>query len=184
MYEICALTGLITPPAIGHSVFFFLGVENWATAHGLYRCAVYWLLSEPMSTRLLNSISSGICCQNTQFIMYRTTSAQHWSCIEQHLHSKKVVCSKILIKCFIMTDFDKFHCEAVAKGGESRWCFDSMFPWYTKSKVNSNGVCNYYDFIRRDGLSLAILQLFNIVQSAFGENINMTVKIFWLFTVG
>ena len=32
----------------------------------------------------------------------------------------------------------------------------------------------YYDFIRRDGLYI----LFDIVQSAFGENINMTVKIF------
>ena len=50
---------------------------------------------------------------------------------------------------------------------------------YTKSKVNSvnsNGVCNYYDFIRREGLSLAIW--FDIVESAFGENIHMTVKIF------
>ena len=44
--------------------------------------------------------------------------------------------------------------------------------------MNSNGVCNYYDFIPRDGLSLAMWQLFDIVQSAFGENINMTVKIF------
>ena len=34
------------------------------------------------------------------------------------------------------------------------------------------------DFIRRDGLSLALWQLFDIVQSALGENINMTVKIF------
>ena len=44
---------------------FFFGVECWAAAHGLYRCAVYRLLSEPMSTRLLNSISSRICRQNT-----------------------------------------------------------------------------------------------------------------------
>ena len=51
-----------------------------------------------------------------------------------------------------------------------------MFPRYTKSKVNSNGVCNYYDFIPREGLSLAIW--FDIVESAFGENIHMTVKIF------
>ena len=42
------------------------------------------------------------------------------------------------------------------------------------SKVNSNGVCNYYDFIRREGLSLAIW--FDIVE--FRENIHMTVKIF------
>ena len=49
-----------------------------------------------------------------------------------------------------------------------------MFPLYTKSQVNSNGVCNYYDFIRREGLSLAIW--FDIVE--FRENIHMTVKIF------
>ena len=42
-----------------------------------------------------------------------------------------------------------------------------------RSKVNLNGVCNYYDFIR-PGLSLTIW--FDIV--AFGENIHMTVKIF------
>ena len=33
-----------------------------------------------------------------------------------------------------------------------------------------------HDFIRREGLSLAIW--FDIVQSAFGENIHMTIKIF------
>ena len=33
-----------------------------------------------------------------------------------------------------------------------------------------------YDFIRREGLSLA--KWFGIVESAFGENIQMTVKIF------
>ena len=38
------------------------------------------------------------------------------------------------------------------------------------------GVCNYYDFIRREGLPFAIW--FDIVESAFGENIHMTVKIF------
>ena len=149
-------------------VLFFFRAESWTTAHGLYRCAVYRLLSEPMSTRLLNSISSGICCQNTQFNMYSTTSKQQEGCTFKDSHPK----------CFITTNFDKFHREAVAKGGESRWCFDSMFPWCTKSKVNSNGVCIYYDFIRRDGLSLAIWQLFDIVQSAFEENINMIVKIF------
>ena len=37
-----------------------------------------------------------------------------------------------------------------------------------------NGVCNYYDFIRREGLSLAIW--FDIVE--FRESIHMTVKIF------
>ena len=55
---------------------FFSRVESRATAHGWYRCAVYRLLSEPMSTRLLNSISSRICRQNTQFNIYTTTSKQ------------------------------------------------------------------------------------------------------------
>ena len=143
---------------------FFFGVESWAAAHGLHRCTVYRLVSEPMSTRLLNSISSRICRQNTQFNMYTTTSKQQEGCTFKDSHPK----------CFITTNFDKFYREAFARGGESRWCFDSMFPWYTKSKVNSNGVCNYYDFIRREGLSLAIW--FDIVE--FRENIHMTVKIF------
>ena len=58
------LGGVINSP---RSIFlgFFSGVESCAAAHGLYRCAVYRLLSEPMSTRLLNSISSRICRQNT-----------------------------------------------------------------------------------------------------------------------
>ena len=120
--------------------------------------------SEPISTRHLNSISSRICRQNTQFNMYTTTSKQQEGCTFKDSHPK----------CFITTNFDKFHREVFARGGESRWCFDSMFPWYTKSKVISNGVCNYYDFIRREGLSLAIW--FDIVE--FRENIHMTVKIF------
>ena len=72
------------PPFLG----FFFGVESWATAHGLYRCAVYRLLSEPMSTRLLNSISRRICRQNTQFNMYTTTSKQLEGCTFKDSHSK------------------------------------------------------------------------------------------------
>ena len=64
--------------------------------------------SEPMSTRLLNSIFSGICRQNTQFNMYSTTSKQQ-GCMFKDSHPK----------CFITTNFDKFPREAVAKGGES-----------------------------------------------------------------
>ena len=89
---------------------FFSHVESRATAHGLYRCAVYRLLSEPMLTRLLNSISSGICRQNTQFNMYTSTSKQQEGCTCKDSHPK----------CFITTNFDKFHREAVAMGGESR----------------------------------------------------------------
>ena len=149
--------GVLKCPRFWFFFVVFFGVESWAAAHGLYRCTEYRLLSEPMSTRLLNSISRRICRQNTQFNMYTTTSKQQEGCTFKDSHPT----------CFITTNFDKFHREAFARGGESRWCFDSMFPWYTKSKVNSNGVCNYYDFIRREGLSLAIW--FDIVESAFGE---------------
>ena len=61
-----------------------------------------------MSTRLLNLISSGICRQNTQFNMYTTTSKQQEGCTFIDSHPK----------CFITANFDKFHREAVAKGGE------------------------------------------------------------------
>ena len=96
------------PPFLFFSIFF--GVESWAAAHGLYRCAVYRLISMPMSTRLLNSISSRICRQNTQFNMYTTTSKQQEGCTFKDSHPK----------CFITTNFDKFHREAFARGGESR----------------------------------------------------------------
>ena len=91
-------------------VFFFFGVESWAAAHGLYRCTGYRLLSEPMSTRLLNSISSRICRQNTQFNMYTTTSKQQEGCTFKDSHPK----------CFITRNFDKFHREVFARGDESR----------------------------------------------------------------
>ena len=68
-------------------------------------CAEYRLLSEPMSTRLLNSISSRICRQNTQFNMYTTTSKQEEGCTFKDSHPK----------CFITTNFDKFHREAFAR---------------------------------------------------------------------
>ena len=97
------------PPFLFFFTFFF-GVESWAAAHRLYRCAVYRLLSEPMSTQLLNSISSRICRQNTQFNMHTTTSKQQEGCTFKNSRPK----------CFITTNFDKFHREAFARGGESR----------------------------------------------------------------
>ena len=60
--------------------------------------------------RLLNCISSRICRQNTQFNMYTTTSKQEEGCTFKDSHPK----------CFITTNFDKFHREAFARGGESR----------------------------------------------------------------
>ena len=70
----------------------------------------YQLLSERLSPRLLNLVSSGICQQNTQFNMYATTSKQQEGSTFTDSHPK----------CFITTNFDKFHSEAVAKDGESR----------------------------------------------------------------
>ena len=105
--------GVINSPRSIFLFSFFFRFESWAAAHGLYRCAEYRLLSEPMSTRLLNSISSRICRQNTQFNMYTTTSKQQEGCTFKDSHPK----------CFITTNFDKFHREAFARAvnrGRSR----------------------------------------------------------------
>ena len=124
---------------------FFFGVESWAAAHGLYRCTEYRLLSEPMSTRLLNSISSRICRQNTQFNMYTTTSKQQEGCTFKDSH----------LKCFITTNFDKFHREAFARavnrGDVLTACFRDI---QSQRSIRMEFVS--IDFIRREGLSLAI----------------------------
>ena len=62
-------------------------------------------LGSCVSTRLLNSISSRICRQNTQFNMYTTTPKQQEGCTFKDSHPK----------CFITTNFDKFHREAFAR---------------------------------------------------------------------
>ena len=112
------------PPFLFFCCFFFrcrkLGCRSWAIP--LYRKPI--AIWAHVNTTL-NSISSRICRQNTRFNMYTTTSKQQEGCTFKDSHPK----------CFITTDFDKFHREAFARGGESRWCFDSMFPWYTKSKT-------------------------------------------------
>ena len=51
---------------------------------------------------------------------------------------------------------------------------DVLTACFRDIQSQSNGVSNYYDFIRREGLSLSIW--FDIVE--FRENIHMTVKIF------
>ena len=127
--ESCALTfsfitrlpvgrgGVINSPRSIFLFSFYFGVESWVAAHGLYRCAVYRLLSEPMSTRLLNSISSRICRQNTQFNMYTTTSKQQEGCMFKDSHPK----------CFITTNFDnstaKLSPGAVNRGDVLTACF-------------------------------------------------------------
>ena len=108
--------GVLKCPRFCFFLGFFRCRKLGCRSRAIYRCTVYRLLSEPMSTRLLNSISSRICRQNTQFNMYTTTSKQQEGCTFKDSHPK----------CFITTNFDKFHREAFARGGESRWCFDSM----------------------------------------------------------
>ena len=61
-----------------------------------------------MSTQLLSSISGRICRQNTQFNMHTTTSKQQEGFTFKDSHPK----------CFITTNFDKFHREAFATGDE------------------------------------------------------------------
>ena len=78
-------------------------------------------LSEPMSLRLLNSISSGICRRNTQFNMYNTTFKQQKVCTFKDSH----------LKCLISTNCDKFHrkdfAKALNRGEVLRACFSGFF---------------------------------------------------------
>ena len=109
-------------------------------AHGLYRCTEYRLLSEPMSTRLLNSISSRICRQNTQFNMYTTTSKHQEGCTFKDSHPT----------CFITTNFDKFHREAFARGGEPGWkvrflCAEDLLQAGKPAPVISQTVFPHFD---------------------------------------
>ena len=119
IYSIHKVGNLITPPTrrVWRSFKFAPFLVFFPVSKGRksgYRSWVIPLCSipiaAPMSTRLLNSISSRICRQNTQFNMYTTTSKQQEGFTFKDSHPK----------CFITTNFDKFHREAFARGGESR----------------------------------------------------------------
>ena len=86
----------------------------------------------------LNSISSGICHQNTQFNMYTTTSKQQEGCTFEDSHPK----------CFITTNSTA----KLSRGAVNRGEVHVLRASYTK--VNSNTVCNYFNFIWHNGLSL------------------------------
>ena len=75
--------GVINSPRSVFLFSFFFRVESGAAAHGCCRCA-----------RLLNSISSGTCRQNTPFSMYTTTSKQQEGYTFKDSHPK----------CFITTN--------------------------------------------------------------------------------
>ena len=120
-----------------------------------------------MSTRLLNSISSRICRQNTQFNTYTTTSKQQEGCTFNDSHPK----------CFITTNFDKFHREAFARAVNRGDVLTACFPDIQSQRT-----------IRMEFVIIMILfdvkdyrllyGSISIVESAFGENIHKTVKIF------
>ena len=86
----------------------------------------------------LNSISSGIYHQNTQFNMYTTTSKQQEGCTFEDSHPK----------CFITTNSTT----KLSRGAVNRGDVHVLRASYTK--VNSNTVCNYFHFIWHNGLSL------------------------------
>ena len=78
--------------------------------------------------------------QNTQLNMYTATFKQQEGCRFKDLHSN----------CFITTNSTA----KLSPGAVNRGDVHVLRASYTK--VNSNTICNYFDFIRRNGLSLAI----------------------------
>ena len=83
--------GVINSPRSVFLCFFFrcskLGYRSWV----IPLCV---LLSEPVSPRLFNSITSKLCHQNTHFNMYTTTSKQQ----------KGSTCKDSYQNCFIATN--------------------------------------------------------------------------------
>ena len=78
--------------------------------------------------------------QNTQLNLYTTTSKLQEGCTFKESHPK----------CFITTNSTaKLSPGAVNRG-------DVHVLRASNTKVNLNTVCNYFDFIRRNGLSLAV----------------------------
>ena len=91
------------------------------------------LLSEPVSPRLLNSIFSKLCHQNTQFNLYTITSKQQEGSTRKDSYPK----------CFITTNFDEFQREGAINRGEIlRACFRHFpscfhFNFYASIKLLS-----------------------------------------------
>ena len=78
--------------------------------------------------------------QNTQLNMYTTTSKQREGCTFKYSHPKYFITTNSTAK--------------LSPGAVNRDDVHVLRASYTK--VNSNIVCNYFDFIRRNGLSIAI----------------------------
>ena len=111
--------------------FFFFPCRKSAHRSWVTPLCIVWATT-------LNSISSGICHQNTQFNMYTTTSKQQEGCTFEDSHPK----------CFITTNSTA----KLSRGAVNRGEVHVLRASYTK--VNSNTVCNYFNFIWHNGLSL------------------------------
>ena len=119
---------LITPPArrawrsykfasLSFSVFlfFFFGVQSWATAHGWYRCAYYCL--SPCHHGYLTRFLAKLCHQNTHFNMYTTTSKQQ----------EGSACKDSYQNCFIATNSTAKLWRGVMNRGE---IFESVLRYF------------------------------------------------------
>ena len=84
-----------------------------------------------LSHETLNLISSGICHQNTQFNMYTTTSKQQEGCTFEDSHPERFITTNSTAK--------------LSRGAVNRGDVHVLRASYTK--VNSNTVCNYFNFI-------------------------------------
>ena len=140
--------GVINSPRF---CFFFFPCRKSAHRSWVTPLCIVWATT-------LNSISSGICHQNTQFNMYTTTSKQQECCTFEDSHPKCVITTNSTAK--------------LSRGAVNRGDVHVLRASYTK--VNSNTVCNYFNFIWHNGLSLLYGNC-SISLSAFREN-NMTVK--------
>ena len=107
--------GVINSPRF--CFFFFFPCRKSAHRSWVTPLCIVWATT-------LNSISSGICHQNTQFNMYTTTSKQQEGCTFEDSHPK----------CFITTNFTA----KLSRGAVNRGDVHVLRASYTK--VNSNTI--------------------------------------------
>ena len=117
--------------------------------------------SEPMSTRFLNSISGGICRQNTQFNMYSTTSKQQEVCTFKDSHPYRQI---------LTNSNGKLSPRAVNRGDVLTACFRDI------QRQRSIRMAFVIIMILFDVTDYRLL--YGNCSISFGKNINMTVKIF------
>ena len=72
--------------------------------------------------------------------MYTSTSKQQEGCTFKDSHPK----------CFITTNFDKFHREAFARAVNRRDVLTACFRDIQSQRSIRTELCNYYDLIRRE----------------------------------